>query len=521
MTRLLFLLLLLGLAAPLRAAPAPEAPLPWQPFTPALFAQAREQHRPVFLYLEAVWCHWCHVMQRQTFPDAGVQRRLREQWLIARVDHDADPLLANRYRNYGWPALIFFNAEGQEVVKRAGFLGAEEFGALLDAIVADPLPEQPTADEAAAAPPIAGLPDDTRQRLEAHHREAYDVGHGGLKLAQKYLDRDSVEYALRRAAAGDRSEARRARQTLDAAQALIDPVWGGIYQYSTHGDWAHPHYEKIMRSQAGALRLYAASHAQTRNPRDLEAAQAIRDYLLNFLRDPATGAFHGTQDADAVPGEKADAYFRLGDAARRKLGLPRVDPNLYAQENGQAVEALVALYRASGDADTLRAASATAEWLLANRALADGRYRHGEAGEGRFLGDSLYAARALLALYEATHDPRWRVAAERSAQAIVRHFSAEGGGYLTAVAEGSPLPPPRVTEENIAAARFYAQLAQTTLRREYLDDGRHALRWLAHEDVAFDTLTEPGILLAADDLAAAETVLKEPAGTPDTAAAHR
>ena len=153
MLRLLLVLALLLPAAPGRAADG--AGLPWQPFGPALFAQAREQRKPVFLYLEAVWCHWCHVMQRQTFPDAGVQARLRGQWLIARVDHDADPLLANRYRNYGWPALIFFDAEGREVAKRAGFLSAADFGALLDAIVADPTPEQPAAGDPAPAPLIA------------------------------------------------------------------------------------------------------------------------------------------------------------------------------------------------------------------------------------------------------------------------------------------------------------------------------------------------------------------------------
>lgn len=521
MVRLLLILLLCGGSASARAADEGAA-LPWQAFGPALFAQAREQDKPVFLYLEAVWCHWCHVMQRQTFPATGVQQRLREQWLIARVDHDADPLLANRYRNYGWPALIFFNAEGQEVAKRAGFLGAEDLSALLDAIVADPTPEQPVDGESAPAPLIADLPDDTRARLLANHRTAYDRRQGSLKLAQKYIDRDSLEYALRRSAAGDREEARRARQTLDAARALIDPVWGGMYQYSTHGDWAHPHYEKIMRTQAGALRVYAMAHAQWRDARDLRSARAIRDYLLGFLRDPATGAFHGTQDADAVPGEKATAYFALGDAARRRIGMPRIDPNLYAQENGLAIEALIALYRADGDADTLCAANTAAQWALAQRATGDGRFRHSAADDGgRFLGDTLSMARAALALHGVTHDPQWLTVAGRAGTAMAKHFAADGGGYLTALPDGTPLPPPRVTEENIALARFYAALAQATSDPAYLDDGRHALRWLAREDVAFETLTEPGILLAADELRAAEAALLRADPAPAETAAGR
>lgn len=493
--------LLLLCAAPLLAAERVD--LPWRPFTPALFAQAKAENKPVFLYLQAVWCHWCHVMQAKTFPDAGVQKRLGAQWLIASVDHDADPLLANRYREYGWPALIFFNAQGQEVAKRAGFLSAEDFNALLDAVIADPTPEQSARDEQVNAPPITTLPDDLRSTLETAHREAYDTQQGSLKLAQKYLDRDSVEYALTLAARGNTTEAQRARQTLDAARALIDPVWGGMYQYSTHGDWRHPHFEKIMRTQAGAMRLYAQSYALTKNLRDLQSANAIRDYLLNFLRDVDTGAFHGTQDADVVQGEKSHGYFKLGDKARRQIGMPRIDPNLYAQENGLAIEALVALYKAGRDADTLCAATVAANWVVKHRALADGRFAH-ESDAGLYLGDTLYMARAALALHSVTRDAEWLVVAERAATAMATHFAAAGGGYLTGVAAGAAVPPPRVAEENINLARFYAALARATGKAEYLADGRHALRWLALPQVAGATLTEPGILLAADELAAAE-----------------
>ncbi|MES2683818.1 MAG: hypothetical protein V4650_09895, partial [Pseudomonadota bacterium] len=417
-----------------------------------------------------------------------------------------------------WPALIFFNAQGQEVAKRAGFLSAADFSALLDAVVADPTPEQSARDEQLNAPPITSLPEALRATLEANHREAYDTKHGSLKLAQKYLDRDSVEYALLRAGAGDKNEARRARQTLDAARVLIDPVWGGMYQYSTHGDWAHPHFEKIMRTQAGAMRLYAQSYALTKDKRDLHSANAIRDYLLKHLRDADTGAFHGTQDADVLQGEKSHAYFRLGDQARRKIGVPRIDPHLYAQENGLAIEALVALYQASRDADTLCAATNAAGWALKHRALPDGRFRHGglEVGRpegadddgGRFLGDTLHMARAALALHGATRDADWLAVAESAAAAMARHFAAEGGGYLTAVAAGAAVPPPRVAEENIALARFHAALAARTGKAEYLADGRHALRWLALPSVAEATLTEPGILLAADELAASEQALR-------------
>jgi uncharacterized protein YyaL (SSP411 family) len=259
-----------------------------------------------------------------------------------------------------------------------------------------------------------------------------------------------------------------------------------------------------MRTQAGALRLYAQHYAQTLRAKDLQSATAIRDYLLQHLRDAATGAFHGSQDADRVQGEKSQAYFALGDAERRAAGVPRIDPHLYAQENGLAIEALVAYYQATRDADTLCAAVGAARWALQARATGDGRFQHGEAADGgRYLGDTLQMGRAALALHRVTRDVEWLDVAHRAGEAMALHFAAEGGGYLTATAQDAAVPPPRVVEENTAAARFYAALAQATGETAFVSDGLHALRWLALDEVAFGTLSEPGILLAADALQAA------------------
>lgn len=96
---------MLLLAATAWAAPQTDNEIDWQVWSDAAFEQAREQSKPVHLYLEAVWCHWCHVMQRDTFGDPAV---------TVRVDHDAMPDLANRYRAWGWPAQIWLTAGGRE-----------------------------------------------------------------------------------------------------------------------------------------------------------------------------------------------------------------------------------------------------------------------------------------------------------------------------------------------------------------------------------------------------------------------
>ena len=110
------------------------SPIVWQPWSNAAFEQAQAEGKPVFLYLEAVWCHWCHVMQDETFGSEAVVSLLAEHFVVVRADHDAQPALANRFRDYGWPALIFLAADGTELVKRAGYIAPDDFVRLLTAI---------------------------------------------------------------------------------------------------------------------------------------------------------------------------------------------------------------------------------------------------------------------------------------------------------------------------------------------------------------------------------------------------
>ncbi len=480
LTRLFFVLTLL-LCAPARAGE-----IAWQPWDGA-FKSAQAENKLVFLYLEAVWCHWCHVMQKKTFPDAAVQTELAQNYIAIKVDHDADPALANRYRDYGWPALVILDAQGNDLVKRAGFLGAEDFARMLRAAAADPTPES------APAALITGdirLSKTARKRLLKMHEDSFDPELGGLRLQQKFMDRDSTEYAL--AHRDNQNERQKAEKTLDAARALMDPVWGGVYQYSTHGDWRHPHYEKIMRTQAGYLRLYALAYGALKRKADLQSAQAIRDYLFNFLRSPQ-GAFYVSQDADLIQGRKGTDYFALDDTHRRKLGLPRVDRNIYAQENGWAIEALTVLHETSGDKSALEAALRAAEWALKNRALTNGGFHHGDHDNGGpYLGDTLAMGRAFVALHRATHEAAWKQRADQAADFIVRNFKAPAGYYAATRSEVGRNPTVDV-EENISATRFFAALGRTT-------DAQHAMRTLTAEAFIATRFEEAGILLADEEL---------------------
>lgn len=491
------LLLALLLIFSIHSTPA-SAAIAWAPWSVSAFTQAQKSGKPVFLYLEATWCHWCHVMQATTFADAEVLRVLARDYVVLRVDHDANPLLANRYRDYGWPALIFFAPDGQEIVKRAGYIEPAAFVRLLNAIVKDPTPEEDVPRVQAAS--TAQLPAVQRADLVARHKSAYDDAVGGLRIPQKYLERDSVEYDLLQSQ--DPAARRRATQTLTAAQALIDPAWGGMYQYSTHGDWAHPHFEKLMRSQAGALRLYALAYRQMQRPEDRRAADAVRDYLFKFLRDGSSGAFYVSQDADLKPGQKSADYFALGDAARRKLGLPRVDRSLYSDANGLAAEALAlhALY--TGQPESLDAATRALDWVLKHRVSPLGGLRHGAKAEAvEYLADNLAVAQAALVLYRATAERRWLQQAQRLADHMAKTFMLDAGGIASASAHASVLQPMPVLAENISAARFFNLIHAYSGQAAHRAAAESALRWAIARDAANPAIDEAGLLLAADEMA--------------------
>lgn len=479
--------------------PSASSSLKWLDWSPRVFERARAEHKLVLLDMAAVWCHWCHVMDEQTYANSAVIKELGSKYLLIRVDQDSRPDLANRYRDYGWPATILFDAQGRELVKRAGYIPAEDMAPLLAKTYARPVPEEP-GQQATHFAESHQLAASLRKVLEKKHRDSYDAQLGGLQTGMKFLERDSVEYTLMLADAGNVEQARQARQTLDAGLALADPVWGGFYQYSTHGDWQHPHFEKIMPVQAGYLRLYALGYAQFGDARYAAAAKGIKGYLRRFL-SAQDGAFYTSQDADLVPGEHSQAYFALGDKARLAQGVPRVDKHEYARENGLAIEALAMWSAASGDTEALSMAERSARWAMANRRSPGGGFRHDARDvAGPYLGDSLAMARGLLVLYSVDGDRRWLTASMAATDFIERTFRATGAGYRSSAAVDAIAPSAPVTDEMVALARHANLLSQYTGLDRFKRTADYAMRYLATPAVSADVLTEAGILLADAEL---------------------
>jgi uncharacterized protein YyaL (SSP411 family) len=525
MRHLLLSLLVVCCAFPLHAAPPASQPaITWEKWSDDIFERAKREKKFVLLDLEAVWCHWCHVMDETTYHDEAVLKLMRERYIAVRVDQDSRPDLSNRYEDYGWPATIVFAADGSEIVKRQGYLPPRQMASMLKAIIDDPTPGpsiRPVEPIVAAAG--AALPAALREQLVAQVREAYDHNNGGWGLGggHKFIDADVIEFCL---ASGDTKLAAMARQTLAAGRKLIDPAWGGVHQYSTDGDWDHPHFEKIMSYQADDLRTYARASVALSEPAFLKSAQEIHRYLRTILMSPE-GAFYTSQDADLVPGQHSAEYFALPDAMRRKLGVPRVDTHVYARENGWAIEALVALYGVTGDEAPLAEAVRAAEWIIAHRSLDGGGFRHDErdAAAGPYLGDTLAMGRAFLALHTATAQRTWLTRAEAAATFIAAKFGSGAAGYATAAGPG-PHAPLLQIDENVSLARFANLLYAYSGKAEYRAIAERAMKYLASPQVAGKRRWMVGGILLADRELATEPlhlVVVGKKGDPTAAALYR
>ena len=472
-------------------------PIVWHPWSDAIFVQAAREHKFVLLDLEAVWCHWCHVMDEQTYSNSAVRRLMNERYIAVKVDQDSRPDISNRYEDYGWPATVIFNAKGGEIVKRQGYLPPVQMASILQAVIDDPSPGpsvEPEKTIAYAVTPF--LAPALLAEVNKQYEKQYDVAGKGWAFGHKYLDADSVEYASTLAKHGDKLQEKRVRETLQVATKLLDPIWGGAYQYSTGGNWDEPHFEKLTFIQAQVMRSYAQAYGQFRDPEYLVAAQNVHRYVRAFLTS-SEGAFYVSQDADVIDGQHSADYFKLDDAKRRAHGIPRVDKHLYARENGWMINALCSLYAVTGDASTLQEAERSTRWVVAHRSLAGGGFSHGDHDvAGPYLGDSLSMGQAFLSLYEVTGDRKWIRRAEAARRFIAANFAAAtGAGFITSkTSTDQAYKPHPERDENVQLARFANLLSYYTGDKGDRETATRAMRYLATPEVATAWLSAPVLL---------------------------
>jgi uncharacterized protein YyaL (SSP411 family) len=156
----------------------------WRPWSDAVFTEAQRDGKLVLLDMEAVWCHWCHVMDETTYQDPAVVKLLNERFIAVKVDQDGNPALSQRYEDWGWPATIMFDAKGRELAKERGYVEPAAMAQLLQTLIdkPEPIPEMPASKPAAQALLTAQQKQVLGNRLET----GYDSEHGGWGNRHKF-----------------------------------------------------------------------------------------------------------------------------------------------------------------------------------------------------------------------------------------------------------------------------------------------------------------------------------------------
>lgn len=470
MMRALVLLMLVGSCArqtPAVTTPRVEAPeVAWRAWSEETFAEAVREGKHLLVSVQATWCHWCHVMNERTFGDPAVRAELAEGFVAIRVDGDARPDLAERFRDYAWPATALFTPDARLVVALRGYRAPDVFLGVLRDVRAG---REPMATRA-AAPPLEqeALLGAARAQLA----DFADVAVGGFGTPQKYPYAAPVVLAIEHGL--DPVDADVLSRTLEGHARLLDRVDGGAYQYSLRGDWDHPHFERITIVQADVLLAFAVHAHVARDARFLDDAARVESFLREVFRNE-DGTFASSQDADLDAETPGTTYFALDANARAALGVPRIDRAPYADRNGRVIEALARLHVArlacgvdAGDA--LRLALDAAERIESTHREPSGAFRHGPAdtmaGDDGLvhLADVAWMLRAELALLEVTGEPTWRERAVRTARFLVAELRHENGGFAAHTidprAVGDLARRRRPLVENAVAARALLRLSR-------------------------------------------------------------
>ena len=324
----------LGTAPSAYLRSAAHQPVHWHAWGPAPFALATETDKPVLLDIGAVWCHWCHVMDAESYDDPALAGYLNEHFVCVKVDRDERPDVDARYqravqaisRQGGWP-LTGFLTPGAELFFGGTYFptqslhGRPSFREILERVVAVWRGERGNvlAQAQALRATLAEHLDDAQPGevsdpvlADAAHRilATADRLHGGFGIRPKFPHPSTVEYLLHRWCDAPEPTLRSViHETMDgmANGGFRDLLGGGFHRYSVDERWIIPHFEKMSSDNAELLRVYADAGALFGRTAWLDAARDTVRWIREVLAHP-DGGFGASQDADTGPGDDGD-YF--------------------------------------------------------------------------------------------------------------------------------------------------------------------------------------------------------------------
>jgi len=415
------------------------AEIAWQPWTDDTFARALREDKPILLSISAVWCHWCHVMDETSYSDGNVIEAINARFVPVRVDNDERPDVNARYNMGGWPTTAFLSPDGS-LLTGATYLPPEHMQRALEQVAQfyaerkNEIVEKTRETRAARTSYDIASPDElafaTIVEFATALQEGYDEEFGGFQEAPKFPQPEVHEFLLAywRLTNNARSYELVAHTMRAMAHGgMYDAVEGGFFRYSTTRDWTVPHFEKMAEDHAGLLRVLAQLELWA--PSELVRGDLERTigYVRTVLRDPQTGFFAGSQDAD-------EAYYALPLEERRKLQPPFVDHRSYSNWTAALAGSFAWCGIALDDPSLVDDALFTLDAMHDRLRDRDGLLFHVAApGEAPritgLLGDQVAYVRALLDAYEISGEPRMLERARAHAEATIAAFGAEEGGF--------------------------------------------------------------------------------------------
>jgi len=519
---------------------AAHQPIDWHEWGDKAFARAESEDKPILLDIGAVWCHWCHVIDRESYENSEIAKIINDNFVAVKVDRDERPDVDARYQSAvsaisgqgGWPLTGFLLPNGKPFFGGTYFppedqMGRPGFRRILLAVADSYRNKRAELVRAAnhLADAVAQAEVFTGARAEFDHSvvdaqiasvtKQFDITNGGFGSAPKFPHAAVVDLVLERyQQTKEKHLLAMIETTLEkmARGGVYDQLVGGFHRYSVDERWLVPHFEKMSYDNSELLRNYLHAWQVTRNPYLHETAEGIVGWVNESLSDQANGGFYASQDADYSLDDDGDYFTWTLDELRSPL-LPDearvmelyydVEPHgemhhnpaknvLWIARNASAIarqlgldEASVRLIIAKGKGKMLAArlprptpfvdktmyvswnAMFVSAYLDASRVLegstktscrqfglktldrmlkeawSESRgfvHRIGGPALDGSLDDQVFSVLALLDAYEATLEPCYFNAAQKTMDiAINLYGDAEGGGFFDRPSDAPPM----------------------------------------------------------------------------------
>src|SRR5882724_6207555 len=328
-------------------------PVRWREFGAEALAAAKKEDKPILLDIGAVWCHWCHVMDRESYEDPEIAALINEKFIAVKVDRDERPDIDARYQaavsaisgQGGWPLTAFLTPDGKPFYGGTYFPPVEHYGRpsfrrVLASIAEAYKSKRNEVTESAEqvmsaisqAEAFAGRSADFSPavigKIVDSAAKMFDVQHGGFGTAPKFPHPSALDLLI------DRYVKTREQYlgviintTLEkmATGGVYDQLAGGFHRYSVDERWVVPHFEKMSYDNSELLKNYVHGFQATGNQFFAEVARDIIRWMDEWLSDRERGGFYASQDADINMDDDGDYFTWTLEEARTFLTLAEVE----------------------------------------------------------------------------------------------------------------------------------------------------------------------------------------------------